>query len=133
MYVCRQKLNDEVNGVGRLAILPSEIRIVHFKDYHLEALWLQQMASKLTKILWLFLTMCQKYDLKMRGKSIRALFQINDPYILLKKIINIRVLIRLQQYSCCIILVTVGWGTKAQCFCPLYWNTWFFYVVLMLN
>ena len=24
---------------------------------------------------------------------------------------------------------TVGWGTKAQCFCPLYLKTWFFYVV----
>ena len=24
---------------------------------------------------------------------------------------------------------TVGWGTKAQCFCPPYLKTWFFYVV----
>ena len=25
--------------------------------------------------------------------------------------------------------ITVGWGTKAQCFCPPYLKTWFFYVV----
>ena len=25
--------------------------------------------------------------------------------------------------------LTVGWGTKAQCFCPPYFKTWFFYVV----
>ena len=25
--------------------------------------------------------------------------------------------------------LTVGWGTKAQCFCPPYLKTWFFYVL----
>ena len=34
---------------------------------------------------------------------------------------NLKTTIR---YAC-----TVGWGTKAQCFCPPYLKTWFFYAV----
>ena len=40
------------------------------------------------------------------------------------------VLVRnLQLYFECFYTYTVGWGTKAQCFCPPYLKTWFFYVV----